>query len=141
MSTNFGELLLLDSAPHNTDVFKIFLYPTRAYEKIFKKDLASFVCQERALALVFAVLHTVADARQFDHSAFAERYAELPAFAVKNSPWLRRYAAPAHFRARLIPLWYGEPNAVSSAIGYAKFYSRSHEAVIQVYDNAGNLIE
>jgi hypothetical protein len=37
-------------------------------------------------------------------------------------------------------LWYGEPNAISSAIGYAKFYSRSHDAVIRVYD-AGNVIE
>jgi len=27
-------------------------------------------------------------------------------------------------------LWYGEPNAVSNAIGYAKHYSRSHHAVI-----------
>jgi hypothetical protein len=26
-------------------------------------------------------------------------------------------------------LWYGEPNAVSNAIDYAKFYSRSHDAV------------
>jgi hypothetical protein len=31
-------------------------------------------------------------------------------------------------------LWYGEPNAVSNAIGYAKFFSRSHDAVISVYD-------
>ena len=38
-------------------------------------------------------------------------------------------------------LWYGEPNAVSNAIGYAKFYSRSHRAVIRVYDDAGNVIE
>jgi hypothetical protein len=34
-------------------------------------------------------------------------------------------------------LWYGEPNAVSNAIGYAKFFSRSHDAVIRVYDEAG----
>ena len=34
-------------------------------------------------------------------------------------------------------LWYGEPDA----IGYAKFYSRSHECVIRVYDEAGNMIE
>jgi hypothetical protein len=27
------------------------------------------------------------------------------------------------------------------AIGHAKFYSRSHEAVIRVYDEAGNVIE
>jgi len=38
-------------------------------------------------------------------------------------------------------LWYGEPNAVSNAIGYAEHYSRSHEAVIRVYDEAGNVIE
>ena len=31
-------------------------------------------------------------------------------------------------------LWCGEPNAVSNAIGYARFYSRSHDAVIRVYD-------
>jgi hypothetical protein len=34
-------------------------------------------------------------------------------------------------------LWYGEPNA----IGYAKFRSRSHDAVIRVYGAAGNVIE
>ena len=38
-------------------------------------------------------------------------------------------------------LWYGEPNAVSNAIGYAKFYNRSHHAVIRVYDAAGDVIE
>jgi hypothetical protein len=38
-------------------------------------------------------------------------------------------------------LWYAEPNAVSNAIGYAKFFSRSHLAVIRVYGEAGNLIE
>jgi hypothetical protein len=25
-------------------------------------------------------------------------------------------------------LWHGQPNAISNAIGYAKFYSRSHDA-------------
>jgi hypothetical protein len=38
-------------------------------------------------------------------------------------------------------LWYGEPNAISNAIGYAKFRSRSHDAVIRVYDDAGNVID
>jgi hypothetical protein len=38
-------------------------------------------------------------------------------------------------------LWYGQPNAVANAIGYAEFYSRSHTALIRVYDSAGNLIE
>ena len=38
-------------------------------------------------------------------------------------------------------LWYGEPDATSNAIGYAKFYSRSHRAVIRVFDSTGNVIE
>jgi hypothetical protein len=38
-------------------------------------------------------------------------------------------------------LWYGEPNAVSNAVDYAKFYSRSRHAMIRVYDQAGNVIE
>ena len=38
-------------------------------------------------------------------------------------------------------LWYGHPNAISNAGGYAQFYSRSHRAVIRVYDDAGNVIE
>jgi hypothetical protein len=38
-------------------------------------------------------------------------------------------------------LWYGEPNAVSNAIDYPKHRSRSHGAVIRVYDDAGNVID
>ena len=38
-------------------------------------------------------------------------------------------------------LWYGEPNAVASAIDYGKFRSRSHRAVVRIYDEAGNVIE
>jgi hypothetical protein len=38
-------------------------------------------------------------------------------------------------------LWYGEPDVISNAIGHAKFFSRSHNAVIRVYDEAGNVIE
>jgi hypothetical protein len=38
-------------------------------------------------------------------------------------------------------LWYGEPNAIGNAIEYAMHYSRSHNAVIRVYDEAGNVIE
>jgi hypothetical protein len=41
-------------------------------------------------------------------------------------------ALPFHRR------WYLE---VRHAIGYAQFYSRSHDAVIRVYDEAGNVIE
>ena len=38
-------------------------------------------------------------------------------------------------------LWYGEPNAVTNAIGYAMHRSRLHTAVIRVYDAAGNVLE
>jgi len=38
-------------------------------------------------------------------------------------------------------LWYGEHEAVSNAIRYAKFYCRSHDAVIRVSYEAGNVIE
>jgi hypothetical protein len=34
-----------------------------------------------------------------------------------------------------------EPNAVKNAIGYAEHHSRSHDAVIRVYDDAGNVID
>jgi len=34
-----------------------------------------------------------------------------------------------------------EPDAVSNSIDYAKFYNRSHDPVIRVYDDAGNVIE
>ena len=35
----------------------------------------------------------------------------------------------------------GEPSATSNAIGYVQHYSRSHDAVIRVYDDAGNVIK
>jgi len=38
-------------------------------------------------------------------------------------------------------LSYGELNAVSNAVDYAKHRSRSHDAVIRVYDAAGNVID
>jgi hypothetical protein len=38
-------------------------------------------------------------------------------------------------------LWYDGPNAVTNAIGYAMHSSRSHDAVIRVYDADGNVIE
>ena len=38
-------------------------------------------------------------------------------------------------------LLYGGPNAISNAVGYAEHFSRSHDAVIRVYDDAGNVIE
>jgi hypothetical protein len=44
-------------------------------------------------------------------------------------------------RCRSVALWYGGPNAVGNAISYAQHHSRSHDAVIRVYDDAGNMIE
>jgi hypothetical protein len=35
-------------------------------------------------------------------------------------------------------LWHTKPD---DAVSYAKFFSRSHNAVIRVYDAAGNVIE
>ena len=35
-------------------------------------------------------------------------------------------------------LWYTKPD---DAVEYAKFFSRSHDAVIRVYDDAGSVIE
>jgi hypothetical protein len=66
---------------------------------------------------------------------------------VSNAP-LRSPPAKDHRGVDLISdalpfgrLWYGEPDAINNAIGYAKFFSRSHEAVIRVYDAAGKVIE
>jgi hypothetical protein len=39
------------------------------------------------------------------------------------------------------PLWYAGPTAISNAISFAKFNSGSHDAVIRVYDEAGNVID
>ena len=34
-----------------------------------------------------------------------------------------------------------QAGGISNAVGYAMFYSRSHETVIRVYNEAGNVIE
>jgi hypothetical protein len=39
------------------------------------------------------------------------------------------------------PLWYAGLTAISNAISFAKFNSGSHDAVIRVYDEAGNVIQ
>ena len=38
-------------------------------------------------------------------------------------------------------LWYAGPNAIGNAIKFAKLNSRSHDAVIRVYDDNGNVID
>jgi len=34
-----------------------------------------------------------------------------------------------------------EPGSINNAVGYARFFSRSHDAAIRVYDEAGNVTE
>ena len=50
--------------------------------------------------------------------------------------------APFESRMRISPrrkqAW---PFAISNAVGYAQHHSRPHDAVIRVYDDAGNVIE
>jgi hypothetical protein len=65
-----------------------------------------------------------------------------------NSVWCRFTVKLERRRNDLISdalpfgrLWYGEPNAVSNAVGYAEHCSGSHDAVIRVYDNAGSATE
>lgn len=38
-------------------------------------------------------------------------------------------------------LWYGGPDAASSAVGFARCYSRSHNVVVRVFDESGNPVE
>ncbi len=38
-------------------------------------------------------------------------------------------------------LWYGETNAVSNTIDYAKFFGCSRDAVIRVYDEPGKELD
>jgi hypothetical protein len=42
---------------------------------------------------------------------------------------------------QLVDSCYGELNEIANAIRHANFRSRSHDAVIRIYDEAGNLIE
>jgi hypothetical protein len=39
------------------------------------------------------------------------------------------------------PLWYRGPKAIKDALDHARFFSRSHDAVVRVYDEAGNEVE
>ena len=53
-------------------------------------------------------------------------------------------AALAHFCCRIMPYFHATLRiwrALAFQRQHAKFYSRSHDAVIRVYDEAGNVIE
>ena len=38
------------------------------------------------------------------------------------------------------PMWYRGPRAITDAVDHAKFFSRSHAAVVRIYDPAGKVI-
>jgi hypothetical protein len=70
------------------------------------------------------------DARAFLLSNTAEERVELL--------WDRRCVDLISDALPFGRLLYGEPNAVSNAIGYAEHFSRSHDGVIRVYDENPN---
>src|SRR6266566_6174449 len=52
------------------------------------------------------------------------------------------FAAAARYRSHtLLTRYTVHRHRISNAIGYAKFHSRSHDALIRVYHEAGNVIE
>ncbi len=69
------------------------------------------------------------------HSATSAHVYEIRPRADKHGVDLISDALPYS------PMWYRGPNAIRDAIDYAKFYSRSHDAVIRVCDEAGNVVE
>ena len=44
-------------------------------------------------------------------------------------------------RLRFGPIWYAGPDAVRYAVVYAKYRSRSHRAIIRVFNEEGNVTE
>jgi hypothetical protein len=64
------------------------------------------------------------DSRRFKHLPAVPEWSDLISHAV---PFGR--------------LWYAGPDAVNNAIGYAEHRSRSHDALIRVYNDAGNVIQ
>ncbi len=44
-------------------------------------------------------------------------------------------------RLRFGPIWYAGPDAVRYAAAYAKYRSRSHRAIIRVFNEEGNVTE
>jgi hypothetical protein len=58
---------------------------------------------------------------------------------LRSPPAQRSSRRRSDFRCAAVrSAWYTK---VTDAVGYAQFYSRSHDTVIRVYDAAGNLIE
>jgi hypothetical protein len=55
--------------------------------------------------------------------------------------WKRRSAQTTNTQDKSTAKEHAAMKVMTHAIDYAKFRSRSHDAVIRVYDAAGNLIE
>jgi hypothetical protein len=85
------------------------------------------------------------DLAKFDQSCFhISMFRWLEFQGKRQDSKASRSAQAVDLTSDVLPfgrLWYAESNASANAIGYAKFYSRSHRAVIRVYDQAGNVIE
>ena len=65
-------------------------------------------------------------------------------FAFMSAPLL--FIQTLHYLDHFGSIYFGKvwaflARVVANAIGYAKHNSRSHDAVIRVYDDAGNVIE
>ena len=72
----------------------------------------------------------------------ADQPLSIPSTITKFRP--RKHHCGVDLISDVLPfgqLWYDGWDAVANAIGYAEHYSRSHDAVIRVYDRAGNVIE
>jgi hypothetical protein len=61
--------------------------------------------------------------------------------ATCSNEHIRRNSTVKTFSIETGRLVVWRPRRISNAIDYAKFYSRSNDAVIRVYDDAGNVIE
>ena len=56
-----------------------------------------------------------------------------PTIETQLAYWSSRRRS--NLRCAALRSWYGEPNGIGNAIGYAEHFSRSHDAVIRVYDH------
>jgi len=92
--------------------------------------------QQVFLTLARIALRKLASGKK--REAICTDRAELCSSSVRNCPKKRILSRAALPFGRL---WYGGPNAVSNAIGYAKHRSRSHDAVIRVTTSLNHVIE
>ena len=80
------------------------------------------------------LLHSVQRARLFGFSAAGASYFCFSREVGKAAQG-RRAEALTFFEIANVLVCLGDPDAITNAIGYAKFFSRSHDAVIRVYDD------